>query len=165
MTRWTRVCPEWLQPFEPEETGDDGHPIGTGPEAGKGEDSIGTGQEATAEPSASDAKRAMAIRMVTTGRQAEGLPPLKKLRVHLSREMGESSSVNDSIESSIPGDDDLYTECYWSSEALFEVHQSECVETSQTGYKQLQEDLSHCIRSEVEKWRGSCACVFARFQT
>ena len=61
--------PEWLQPFEPEETGDDGDPIGTGPEAGKGEDSIGTGQEATAEPSASDAKRAMAIRMVNTGRQ------------------------------------------------------------------------------------------------
>ena len=100
--------PEWLQPFEPEETDDDGDPIGTGPEAGKGEDSIGTGQEATAEPSASDAKRAMAIRMVNTGRQAEGLP--------LPREKGESSSVNDSIESLIPGDDDLYTECYWRSE-------------------------------------------------
>ena len=108
--------PEWLQPFEPEETDADGDPIGTGPEAGKGEDSIGTGQEATAEPFASDAKRAMAIRMVNTGRQAECLPPLKKPRVHLPRRTGESSSANDSVESSISGDDDLYTECYWSSE-------------------------------------------------
>ena len=56
---------DWLQPFEPEETDADGDPIGTS-------------QEATAEPSANDAKRAMAIRTVTTGRQAEGLPPLKK---------------------------------------------------------------------------------------
>ena len=58
----------------------------------------------------------MAIRMVNTGRQAEGLPPLKKPRVHLSRRTGESSSANDPVESSISGDDDLYTECYWSSE-------------------------------------------------
>ena len=56
----------------------------------------------------------MAIRTVNTGRQAEGLPPLKKPRVHLSRETVESS--NDPVESSIPGDDDLYTDCYWSSE-------------------------------------------------
>ena len=28
--------PEWLQPFEPEETDADGDPIGTGPEAGQG---------------------------------------------------------------------------------------------------------------------------------
>ena len=56
----------------------------------------------------------MAIRTVSTGRQAEGLPPLKKPRVHLSRGTGESS--NDPVESSIPGDDDLYTDCYWSSE-------------------------------------------------
>ena len=41
---------------------------------------------------------------------------MKKPRVHLSREKGESSSVNDSIESSISGDDDLFSECYWSSE-------------------------------------------------
>ena len=68
--------PDWLQPFEPEETDADGDPIGAGPEA-KGEDPIGTSQEATAEPSANDAKRAMAIRMVNTGRQAEGLPPEK----------------------------------------------------------------------------------------
>ena len=75
--------PDWLQPFEPEETDSDGDPIGTGPEAGKGEDPIGTSQEATAAPSANDAKRAMSIRMVNTGRQAEGLPLLKKPRVHL----------------------------------------------------------------------------------
>ena len=62
--------PDWLQPFEPEETDADGDPIGTS-------------QEATAEPSANDAKRAMAIRTVNTGRPAEGLPPLKKPRVHL----------------------------------------------------------------------------------
>ena len=68
---------DWLQPFEPEETDVDGDPIGTS-------------QEATAEPSANDAKRAMAIRTVNTGRQAEGLPPLKKPRVHLSRRTGES---------------------------------------------------------------------------
>ena len=70
--------PDWLQPFEPEETDADGDPIGMGPEAGKGEDPIGTRQEATAEPSAKDAKRAMAIRMVNAGRQAEGLPPLNE---------------------------------------------------------------------------------------
>ena len=70
--------PDGLQPFEPEETDADGDPIGTGPEAGKGEDPIGTSQETTAEPSANDAIRAMAIRMVSTGRQAEGLPTLKK---------------------------------------------------------------------------------------
>ena len=58
----------------------------------------------------------MAIRMVNTGRQAEGLPPLKKPRVHLSRRTGESSSANDPVESSFSGDDDLYTKCYWSSE-------------------------------------------------
>ena len=50
---------DWLQPFEPEETDADGDPVGTS-------------QEATAEPSANDAKRAMAIRTVNTGRQAEG---------------------------------------------------------------------------------------------
>ena len=77
---------------------------------------IGPSQEATGEPSANDAKRAMAIRMVNTGRQAEGLPPLKKPRVHLPRGTGESSSVNDPVESSIPGDDDVYTDCYRSSE-------------------------------------------------
>ena len=71
-------------------------------------DPIGTSQ------STNDAKRAMAIRTVNTGRQAEGLPPLKKPRVHLLRGTGESS--NDPVESSIPGDDDLYTDCYWSSE-------------------------------------------------
>ena len=58
----------------------------------------------------------MAIRMVNTGRQPEGLPPLKKPRVHLPLGKGELSSVNDSVESSIPGDDDLYTDCCWSSE-------------------------------------------------
>ena len=63
--------PDWLQPFEPEETDADGDPIGTS-------------QEATAEPSANDAKRAMAIRTVNTGRQAEGLPPLKKNRECIS---------------------------------------------------------------------------------
>ena len=67
--------PDWLQPFEPEET--DGDPIGTS-------------QEATAEPSTNDAKRAMAIRTVNTGREAVGLPPLKKPRVHLPRRTGES---------------------------------------------------------------------------
>ena len=91
--------PDWLQPFEPEET--DGDPIGTS-------------QEATAEPSTNDAKRAMAIRTVNTGRESVGLPPLKKPRVHLSRRTGESS--NDPVESSIPGNDDLYIDCYWSSE-------------------------------------------------
>ena len=96
---------DWLQPFEPEETDADGDPVGTS-------------QEATAEPLANDAKRAMAIRTVNTGRQAEGLPPLKKPRVHLPRGMVESSSVNDPVESSISGDDDLYTDCYWSSEFL-----------------------------------------------
>ena len=60
--------PDWLQPFEPEET-----------------DVDGASQEATADPSANDAKRAVAIRTVITGRQAEGLPPLKKPRVNLSR--------------------------------------------------------------------------------
>ena len=74
--------PDWL----PEETDADGDPIGTS-------------QEATAEPSANDAKRAMAIRRVNTGRQAEGLPPLKKPRVHLS---GTGESSNDPVESSIP---------------------------------------------------------------
>ena len=64
--------PDWLQLFEPEETDANGDPIGTS-------------QEATAEPSTNDAKRAMAIRTVNTGREAEGLPPLKKPRVHLSR--------------------------------------------------------------------------------
>ena len=83
--------PDWLQPFEPEETDADGDPTGTG-------------QEATAEPSANDATRAMAFRMVNTGRQAEGLPPLKKPRVHLTRGTGESSSVNDPVEISIPGE-------------------------------------------------------------
>ena len=78
--------PDWLQPFEPEET--DGDPIGTS-------------QEATAEPSTNDAKRAMAIRTVNTGREAVGLAPVKKPRVHLSRRTGESS--NDPVESSIPG--------------------------------------------------------------
>ena len=29
--------PDWLQPFEPEDTDAEGDPIGTGPEAGKGE--------------------------------------------------------------------------------------------------------------------------------
>ena len=113
--------PDWLQPFELEETDADGDPIGTGPEAGKREDPTGASQEATAEPSANDAKRAMAFRMVNTGRQAEGLPPLKKPRVHLTRGKGESSSVNDPVEISIPGDDDLYTDCYWSSEVLNDV--------------------------------------------
>ena len=37
-------------------------------------------QEATAEPSTNDAKRAMAIRTVITGREAVGLPPLKKTK-------------------------------------------------------------------------------------
>ena len=46
--------------------------------------------------------------------EAVGLPPLKKPRVHLTRRTGESS--NDPLESSIPGDDDLYIDCYWSSE-------------------------------------------------
>ena len=109
---------DWLQPFEPEETDADGDPIGTS-------------QEATAEPSANDAKRAMAIRTVNTGRQAEGLPPLKRTRVHLSRGTGESS--NDPVESSIPGNDDLYTGCYWSSEVPNEdlggeqIHEHDCV--------------------------------------
>ena len=49
--------PDWLQPFEPEETDANGEPIGTS-------------QEATAEPSTNDAKRAMAIRTVNTGREA-----------------------------------------------------------------------------------------------
>ena len=92
---------DWLQPFEPEETDADGDPIGTS-------------QEATAEPSTNDAKRAMAIRTVNTRREAVGLPPLKKPRVHLSRRTGESS--NDPVESSILGNDDLYIDCYWSSE-------------------------------------------------
>ena len=39
------------------------------------------------------------------------------------------------------------------------------METSQAGYKQHQEDMSHCTRSEVETRSGPCACVFARFQT
>ena len=47
-------------------------------------------------------------------REAVGLPPLKKPRVHLPRRTGESS--NDPVESSIPGNDDLYIDCYWSSE-------------------------------------------------
>ena len=71
-------------------------------------DPIGTSQ------STNDAKRAMAIRTVNTGREAVGLPPLKKPRVHLHRRTDESS--NDPVESSIPGNDDLYIDCYWSSE-------------------------------------------------
>ena len=43
-------------------------------------------------------------------------PPLKKPRVHLTRGTGESSSVNDPVESSIPEHHDLYTDCYWSRE-------------------------------------------------
>ena len=117
MTRWARVsligCSH--SNLRNQTTDADGDPI-DGSWAGKGEDPIGTSQEATAEPSANDAKRAMAIRMVNTGRQAEGLPPLKKPRVHLPGGTGESSSVNDPVETSIPGDDDLYTDCYWSSE-------------------------------------------------
>ena len=54
--------------------------------------------------------------MVNTGRQAEGLSPLKKPRVHPPRGTGESSRVNDPVETSIPSDDDFYTYCYWSSE-------------------------------------------------
>ena len=84
-----------LQPFEPEEIDADGDPIGTS-------------------QSTNDAKRAMAIRTVNTGLEAVGLPPLEKPRVHLSRRTGESS--NDPVESSIPGNDDLYIDCYWSSE-------------------------------------------------
>ena len=42
MTRWARVSLIGLHPFEPEETDADGDPIGKGPEAGKGEDPIGT---------------------------------------------------------------------------------------------------------------------------
>ena len=61
----------------------------------------------------------MAIRTVNTGREAVGLPPLKKPRVHLPRRTGESS--NDPVESSIPGNDDLYIDCHWSSE----VHNDE----------------------------------------
>ena len=63
--------PDWLQPFEPEEKDADGDPIGTS-------------------QSTNDAKRAMAIRTVNTGREAAGLPPLKKPRVHLPRRTGES---------------------------------------------------------------------------
>ena len=36
--------------------------------------------------------------------------------MHLSRGTGESSSVNDPVETSIPGHDDLYIDCYWSCE-------------------------------------------------
>ena len=70
--------PDWLQPFEPEEIDADGDPIGTS-------------------QSTNDAKRAMTIRTVNTGREAVGLPPLKKPRVHLPRRTGESS--NDPVES------------------------------------------------------------------
>ena len=50
----------------------------TSRQSGLADDPMGTGQEATAEPSANDAKRAVATRTVNTGRQAEGLPSLKK---------------------------------------------------------------------------------------
>ena len=46
----------------------------------------------------------------------KGYHHLKKPKMHLSRRTGESRSVNDPVESSISGNDDLYTDCYWSGE-------------------------------------------------
>ena len=72
----------------------------------------------TPSPQADNRRRAMATRTVNEGRRAEGLPLLKKPKMHLPRSRASSSMEHIEVEQQNPTVLFADQECYWSVEIV-----------------------------------------------